>query len=130
MSKKWKDKFKKQQKARLIREAMMGSATPSVSSPEPVVKQSSPVKTFSKPTFSQPKTVKPTLKEQIQAEIKGQQPDAQDTFLPEVAIVKHDMRNIGYVIGSILILLIAATIFDHKTGWILTTADFFFKQMP
>ena len=129
MSKKWKDKFKKQQKARLIREAMMGTMATSPKAPEPVIKQASPEKTFAQPSFAQPSPAKPTLKEKIQEEIREKQADTQETFLPEVATVKHDMRKIGYVVGALLITLIAATIIDQKTHWILTTADFLFKQL-
>lgn len=109
MSKKHKNRHKKQQIAKVIQESMGTSEVEEI-------------------------VVEPKGKDEAEkftSKATGKSvPEQKNSLLPEVARVKRDIKKIGLVIGSIIVCLVIATILDTKTGWVLKLSDYVIKVMP
>lgn len=107
MSKKHKNKFKKMQKARIIQESMKN----------PVVES------------TDTELVREAKSENLVASVVGRKNKQiasemiKDEFLPEVSIVKKELKKIAIVFGIIIVLIAVITILDSKTNLVLNFAD-------
>lgn len=115
MSKKWKKKFKKQQKALILQQTQVATtAIESVPTEEELLPEVAPVV---------PRKVAKWQAQREETQIKP------GDFLPETTRVKHDIKKITVLVGSIIILLVVATFVDKKFDWILKAADFIFGKL-
>ncbi|MDO8512909.1 MAG: hypothetical protein Q7S37_00180 [bacterium] len=106
MSKKWKSKLKKQQRAKIIRESL---AEKSVNEPNMPAVAPEPEIT------SKTEVISSTSKKQINT--------SQEKFLHKTTEVRAEIRKIGIVFGIIILLLVAAKILDYQTNWVTEVAD-------
>lgn len=118
MSKKWKKKLIKQQKATILQQTQVTTSSNSTAI------EVAPDEKDLLPEVA-PKVSRKVAKWQAQHEESPQNPA---NLLPEVTRVKHDIKKISILVLSIIILLIAGTILDQKIGWILKAADFLFGK--